>query len=84
VPESRAQDPAPLDLLAGALCLATVLPLVYTVQSVAESGWSAVRVPWSDSSVCMLGRDWQLRRSASSCNICTGQIMTHDEELCQP
>jgi hypothetical protein len=32
----------------------------------------------------MLGRDWQLRRSASSCNICTGQIMTHDEELCQP
>jgi hypothetical protein len=26
----------------------------------------------------------QLRRSASSCNICTGQIMTHDEELCQP
>jgi DHA2 family multidrug resistance protein-like MFS transporter len=44
VPESRAQDPAPLDLLSGGLCLATVLPLVYTVQSVAESGWSAVRV----------------------------------------
>jgi DHA2 family multidrug resistance protein-like MFS transporter len=44
VPESRALEPAPLDLLAGALSLAAVLSLVYAVQTVAESGWSAVRV----------------------------------------
>jgi DHA2 family multidrug resistance protein-like MFS transporter len=44
VPESRAIDPAPLDLRSAALCLAAVLSLVYAVQTVAESGWSAVRV----------------------------------------
>src|SRR3954470_9146725 len=32
----------------------------------------------------MLGRDWQLRRSASRCNICTVQIMPRSEEHCQP
>lgn len=43
VPESRAGRPAPVDVASGGLCLTTVLALVYTIQSVAESGWSAGR-----------------------------------------
>jgi DHA2 family multidrug resistance protein-like MFS transporter len=44
VPESRAQRPAPVDVRSGAFCLVAVLALVYTIQTVAESGWSAGRV----------------------------------------
>ena len=44
VPESRAEHPARLDLRSAALCLAAVLSLVYTVQTVAESGWGPGRV----------------------------------------
>jgi DHA2 family multidrug resistance protein-like MFS transporter len=43
VPESRALESAPLDLLGAAFCLVAVLSLVYAVQTVAESGWSATR-----------------------------------------
>src|SRR6185503_20134040 len=47
------------------------------------AGWTCQCHGCSPRAVCC-GRDWQLRRSASSCNICTGQIVTHNEELCQP
>jgi len=44
VPESRAEGAARVDVVSAALCLVSVLALVFTVQTVAESGWSTGRV----------------------------------------
>lgn len=45
IPESRDPAPAPFDGPSSALSMAAVLPLVYGMKAVAESGWSAVVGP---------------------------------------
>ncbi|MDE9364418.1 MFS transporter, partial [Luteipulveratus sp. YIM 133132] len=41
LPESRASQPRPVDLLSSALVLASVLPFIYGVKELAADGWSA-------------------------------------------
>ena len=45
IPESRDPDPGPFDILSSALSMATILPLVFGMKTVAERGWATVVAP---------------------------------------